>query len=135
MRNRGKGCEKIKKGYYGKVPNRSIMKPSIVVVVIPIILTSDSLDPSINVYVNDILEQLPTIKECIREAAFFTRDSLNFLDSGGRENRRLTLESISRAVWNEDVGLARKLLDTTKLAREHIKIAANRINILDPPAL
>ena len=47
----------------------------------------------------------------------------------------LTLESITRAVWNEDACLARKLLNTTKLAREHIDVIANRVIILDPPAL
>ena len=82
-----------------------------------------------------ILEQLPAIKTCIEDAAFFTRDSFNFFDSGGRENRRLTLESITRAVWNEDACLAQKLLNTTMLAREHIKVVDNRVIILDPPAL
>ena len=80
-------------------------------------------------------EQMPAIKTCIKDAAFFTRDSLNFLDSGGRENRRLTLESMSRAVWNEDLALARKLLSTTILAREHIRIQDSRVCIINPPAL
>ena len=81
------------------------------------------------------LEQLPAIKACIKDAAFFTRDALNFYDSGGRENRRLTLESISRAIWNEDLGLARKLLATTALAKEHIQIQDNRVCIINPPVL
>ena len=82
-----------------------------------------------------ILEQLPAIETCIKDAAFFNRDSFNFLDSGGRENRRLTLESITRAVWNEDACLAQKLLNTTMLAREHINAVENSVIILDPPAL
>ena len=76
----------------------------------------------------------------------FIRDSFNFLDSGGRENRRLTLESITRAVWNDDACLAQKLLNTTKLAREHIQVVDSkmtvrplspscRVIVLDPPAL
>ena len=80
-----------------------------------------------------ILEQLPACKECIREAAFYIQHALNFNDSGGRENKRLTLESLARAVWHEDVGLARKLLDATMLARTYIEIVANRITVLDPP--
>ena len=80
-----------------------------------------------------ILEQLPAIKECIREAAFYKRDALNFNDSGGRDNKRLTLESLARAVWHEDVGLAGTLLDITMLARTYIEIVANRITVLDPP--
>ena len=65
----------------------------------------------------------------------FIRDSLNFLVSGGRENPRLTWESITRAVWNEDACLVQKQLSTTMLAREHIRIQDNRVCIIDPPAL
>ena len=79
------------------------------------------------------LEQLPAIKECIRSAAFFTRDSLNFADAGGRESRRLTLESLARAVWHNDSKLARKLLDTTVLAKQHTDIISGKIVVLDPP--
>ena len=81
------------------------------------------------------LEQLPAIKACIKDAALYTRDALNFHDTGGRENRRLTLESISRAIWNEDLVLARKLLATTALAKEHIQIQDNRVCIINPPVL
>ena len=38
-------------------------------------------------------------------------------------------------MWNEDACLAQKLLNTTKLAREHINVVDNRVIILDPPAL
>ena len=71
----------------------------------------------------------------MKDVALFIRDSLNFLDSGGRGNRRPTLESISRAVWNEDTCLAQKLPSTTMLAREHIRIQDNRVCIINPPAL
>ena len=80
------------------------------------------------------LEQLPAIKECIKSAALFTRDTLNFTDSGGRECKRLTLESLSRAVWHNDCKLARKLLDTTTIAREHIDIVLGKIVVLNPPS-
>ena len=77
---------------------------------------------------------MPAIKECIREAAFFTRDTLNFSDQGGRENRRLTLESLARAIWHNNLKLAQKLLNTTLLAKECIGIVLGKIVVLDPPA-
>ena len=45
------------------------------------------------------------------------------------------MESISRAIWNEDPVLARKLLATTALAKEHIQIQDNRVCIINPPVL
>ena len=80
------------------------------------------------------MEQLPAINECIREAAFYVRDALNFNDTGGRENPRLTLESLARAVWNGDTKLGRTLLDTTIIAKTLIDIVSNKIVVLDSPA-
>ena len=44
------------------------------------------------------------------------------------------MESLSRAVWHNDVKLARKLLDTTTIAKEHIGIVLGKIVVLDPPS-
>ena len=59
---------------------------------------------------------------------------LNFCDSGGRENRRLTLESLARAIWHCNIKLAKKPLDSIVIAKEYIDIVSGKIVVLDPPA-
>ena len=81
-----------------------------------------------------ISQQLTTIKSCIHEAALFTRDSLMFSDTGGREQKRLVLESMARAVWNNDCKLARVLLKVTTLAALHLQIVDGSVSCLDPPS-
>ena len=81
-----------------------------------------------------ISQQLTTIKSCIHEAALFTRDTLMFSDTGGREQKRLVLESMARAIWNNDCKLARVLLKVTTLATLHLQIVDGSVSCLDPPS-
>ena len=81
-----------------------------------------------------ISQQLETIKSCIHEAALFTRDTLLFSDSGGREQKRLVLESMARAIWNNDVKLTRILLKVSSLAILHLQIIDGKVSCLDPPS-
>ena len=57
-----------------------------------------------------------------------------FSDTGGREQKRLVLESMARAVWNNDCKLARVLLKVTTLATLHLQIVDGSVSCLDPPS-
>ena len=77
------------------------------------------------------LERLQTYNQCIISAARHARDTLLFHDKAGKPSCRDILESISRAVWWNDVRLGKRLLDTTDLAKDIFTIDAGRVRVLD----
>ena len=79
-------------------------------------------------------QALKLYKACIRNAAFHSRDTLKIANGKGLESKRLVLESLSRAIWNNDVRLANRLLRTSDLARQHLDTSQGVVRILNPPA-
>lgn len=68
------------------------------------------------------LERISVYKKCIRAAALHTRDVTSFTDKKGVETSRLVLESVSRALWQNNCSLARKLLVLLSLQEFSLKL-------------
>jgi len=78
--------------------------------------------------------QLGVYKRCIWEAARVTRDHLLTHDPSGEESQRLVVDSIGRAVWRQDLKLARRVFNGSSLARGHIVIEGNNVSLVNPEA-
>jgi hypothetical protein len=65
--------------------------------------------------------KLATLKSCFKEASKCVLLDLQF-NEDSLEAQRMAFSSISRAVWFNNVSLAKKLLKSSQLARSHIAI-------------
>ncbi len=63
-----------------------------------------------------ILQKMKTYKAFLREAGRITRDELSTLKATDPTVLDMTLSTISRALWNNDVKIATLLLNRSELA-------------------
>ena len=76
-------------------------------------------------------KKLICYKSCIREAARRVRDRL-FLEDPASDNAiRMTLSSISRAIWFNDVKLARRVFSSSSIARDLLEVRHGRVVCID----
>ena len=71
--------------------------------------------------------RLKTLNACIWSAARHARDCIQFGDQDDKEGRRMVMESMARAVWRNDVRLARRLLSSSELARSFISVSDGKV--------
>ena len=76
--------------------------------------------------------RLPQFKAMIREAARLTRNEILAFSCEASPSHAQILASIARAVWHKDARLARTLLSSSPLARQHLLVVAGKISIIDP---
>ena len=72
-----------------------------------------SLEPS---------EQLNSYNSCLKEAARRVRNESLYKSPDGTEERKLVLFSVSRALWFNNLNLAKKLIDYSATAKDLIDI-------------
>jgi len=76
-------------------------------------------------------QQLPVYKACIREAAKRTREHLLYSDAGSQESRRMAIASVSRAIWFNNVALARKLIAASDMGSQLLEVVGRRVYCKD----
>ena len=86
-----------------------------------------SLAESVDIFSLKPADQLNTYNACIKEAARRVRNEALFTNPDGTEEKRLVLSSISRALWFNNLGLARKLLDCSASAKDLIFIEDSQV--------
>ena len=94
----------------------------------------DILTEAIDIHNLPEERQLPALNRCINAAAKEVRNHLITHDAYGTEIARLVLSSIAKAVWKDDLKLAKTLIHTSPLARDHIYIQDGRICFVDHAA-
>ena len=67
-------------------------------------------------------DQLKAYNSCLKEAARRVRNESFFANPDGSEEKKLVLSSVSRALWFNNLGLARKLIDYSASAKDLIYI-------------
>ena len=77
------------------------------------------------------LARLILYKKCLNEAARHTRDYLNLCGSDCEDHLRLSLDSMSRAVWWNNVTLAKKLISVSAFVRHFITIIDGHVLPID----
>ena len=65
------------------------------------------------------------LKRCFEAASVLVKD-IRVLVSDSLDARRIVVDSISRAIWRQDIKLARDLLDHSVLAQELLQIDGRR---------
>ena len=79
-------------------------------------------------------DQLYNYNKILDEAARLVRDK-SFLDDPNSDlNIRLTVDSISRAVWRQNKWLAKTLIEESSLGATHITMSGAVIHYSDPEA-
>ena len=86
-----------------------------------------SLTDYIGILTLDVSEQLLSYKSCMREAARRVRNESRFLNPDGSAEGKIALSSISRALWFNDLPLARKLLRWSSIAKDPIYIEEYKV--------
>ena len=81
-----------------------------------------SLTDYIGILALEVSEQLIAYKACMREAARRVRNESLYSKPDGSAERKIVLSSISRALWFNNLPLARKLLRWSTLAKDLIYI-------------
>jgi hypothetical protein len=76
----------------------------------------NSLVDYVDIFNLPLHRQLPTLNTCILEAGKIVRQLLLFDDTPTPSANRLILASVSRAIWFNDVNLARRILRFLLLA-------------------
>ena len=87
----------------------------------------ESLTSSISIFNLEVGHQLMMYKKCIRAAAKRVRNECLFLDSSGAESTKLVLSSVSRALWFNNLSLAKRLVRYSDIATEPIFIDAGKV--------
>ena len=77
-------------------------------------------------------KQLTTLKTCFREASKRVLLEIQHDETNSLEAQRLAFSSISRAIWFNNVCLAKKLLLRSELAKLHMQILNGRVSIINP---
>ena len=77
-------------------------------------------------------EVLNVYNQCISEAARKVRDFMLVSNPDGSESLRLTVDGLSRAMWLQDVSLARRLMRVSEVARTFAEIRDGQVFCLDP---
>jgi len=75
--------------------------------------------------------QLHIFNITLREIGRIVRDKLITTMPNSEESISMVCASISRAVWGQNLVTARKLLRSSPLAREHLRIVNNRCEVID----
>ena len=76
--------------------------------------------------------KLATYKLCFKEASKKVLLDIQHDEAGSIEPQRLAFSSMSRAVWYNNVTLARKLLSSSSLAKTHISIMNGQVTHINP---
>ena len=86
-----------------------------------------SLVESVDIFSLKPAEQLNTYNSCIKEAARRVRNEALFSNPDGTEEKKLVLSSVSRALWFNNLGLARKLIEYSASAKDLIFIEDSQV--------
>lgn len=81
-----------------------------------------------------VAKRLPLLKKCIREAARCIRDRVIRSEDSSTDKCRLIADSMSRAVWFNDVCLAKKLLNSSSIPGEFISVNHGVVGVHSFPA-
>jgi len=92
----------------------------------------DIISRSIRLLEQPVANQLFLLNKIILEAARHVRNYSLYHRPDGSDNVRLVIDSISRAIWKQDVRLAKKLLDNSALARNYLCLSGARVSVVDP---
>ena len=76
--------------------------------------------------------QLSTLKVCFREASKLVLLDIQHDEENSLEAQRLAFSFISRAIWFNNVSLAKKLLISSELAKLHLQILNGKASIINP---
>ena len=79
----------------------------------------------------DPAEQLAVQKRCILAAAREVRDMQLFRDPGNSECVRMVVDSISRAIWRQDVKLAWKVICSSSIGSQFLEICDKQVRCRD----
>jgi len=72
-------------------------------------------------------EQLNAYNSCLKEAARRVRNEALYKNPDGSEEKKLVLSSVSRALWFNNLGLAKKLIDYSSSAKDPIFIKDSQV--------
>ncbi len=81
-----------------------------------------------------IEEQLRIYNNVLREAGRLVRDSKLFKDPKNPESMRLVFSSMARAIWGQDLRLARRVLSSSSIATYYIQVVGKQVSAVDPMA-
>lgn len=76
--------------------------------------------------------QLANLKVCFREASKVVLLEIQHDEENSLEARRLAFCSMSRALWFNDVSLAKKLLASSALAKVHLQVSDGKVSFINP---
>ena len=91
-----------------------------------------SLASSCNLLCLPVHRQLSTLKVCFREASKRVLLDIQHVEENSLEAQRIAFSFISRAIWFNNVCMAKKLLISSELAKLHLQILNGRASIIDP---
>ena len=86
-----------------------------------------SLGEYVDIFTLKPAEQLNTSNSCIKEAARRVRNEALYTNPDGSEEKKLVLSSVSRALWLNNLGLARKLIEYSASAKDLIYIEDSQV--------
>ena len=81
-----------------------------------------SLTKCVNIFSVGSSEQLNFYSSCPKDAARCVRNASLFKNPGGTEEKKLVLTLVSRAVWFNNLNLAKKLIDYSAIAKDPVYI-------------
>ena len=85
----------------------------------------------VDLFSHPVHRQLAILKSCFMEASSkVIRDIRNQEDS--MESQRLVFASMSRALWYQQVALAKRLLSSSEIAKQHLHIVNNKVCVINP---
>ena len=87
----------------------------------------ESLTSSISILNLEASRLLIMYKKCMRAAAKRVRNECLFRDSSGAESTKLVLSSVSRALWYNNLSLAKRLIRYSDIATDLIFIDAGKV--------
>jgi len=79
-------------------------------------------------------QQLFIYKKLLREASRHVRDFLLTHFPNGNESERMVIDSVGRAIWRQNLPLARTLVSTSPLAAQHLQIQGSTVALREPEA-
>ena len=76
-------------------------------------------------------QQVSMLKKCFRAASVFVRNT-HSLVSDSVDARRVVIDSVSRAIWNQDLKLAKRLFENSMVAQELLHIEDRTMTLSNP---
>ena len=92
----------------------------------------NSLVDYVDIFNLPLHRQLPTLNSCIQEAGKIVRQRILFDDTPTPAANRLILASVSRAIWFNNVSLAKRILRFSSIGNELLAIVAGVVSCPQP---